>query len=166
VGRSDRASLHDESLPHSSPHDPTMNHFDGRLTNHGPTKKTEVPRVALMTALEERTGKRLVRSDWIKAGDPEPDKEALTELLDVRLHATCVQHRPGGCRTAACGGHGPSPTLCAARMNFLRLSSTFDRAAARLRSPSYSRRHVQSSRAVAGARTRHRDAARSVIQEL
>ena len=47
-----------------------------------PTKKTEVPRMALMDALEERTGKRLVRSDWVgvAALKCEPDPQAREEL--------------------------------------------------------------------------------------
>jgi beta-lactamase superfamily II metal-dependent hydrolase len=45
-------------------------------------KKTEVPRTALMDALEERTSKRLVRSDWVgvAALKCEPDPEAREEL--------------------------------------------------------------------------------------
>jgi beta-lactamase superfamily II metal-dependent hydrolase len=45
-----------------------------------PAKKTEVPRTALMDALEKKTSQRLVRSDWIPAGDAKPDKEARGEL--------------------------------------------------------------------------------------
>jgi beta-lactamase superfamily II metal-dependent hydrolase len=48
-----------------------------------PAKKTEVPRTALMDALENRTTKRLVRSDWVAAGDKEPDPEARQELPDL-----------------------------------------------------------------------------------
>ena len=45
-----------------------------------PAKKTEVPRTALIDALEERTGKRLVRSDWVAAAGHDPDPEAREEL--------------------------------------------------------------------------------------
>jgi beta-lactamase superfamily II metal-dependent hydrolase len=48
-----------------------------------PAKKTEVPRTALMDALEERTGKRLVRSDWVAAGNAEPDAQAHEELPEL-----------------------------------------------------------------------------------
>jgi beta-lactamase superfamily II metal-dependent hydrolase len=48
-----------------------------------PAKKTEVPRTALMDALETRTGKRLVRSDWVAAAGTEPDQEAKEELADL-----------------------------------------------------------------------------------
>jgi beta-lactamase superfamily II metal-dependent hydrolase len=48
-----------------------------------PAKKTEVPRTALMDALETRTTKRLVRSDWVAAGEHEADPEALEELPDL-----------------------------------------------------------------------------------
>jgi beta-lactamase superfamily II metal-dependent hydrolase len=47
------------------------------------TKKTEVPRTALMDALEERTGRRLVRSDWVAALKCEPDPQAREELEDL-----------------------------------------------------------------------------------
>ncbi len=43
-------------------------------------KKTEVPRTALMDALEARCGNRLVRSDWVAAGDAPPDEQAQQEL--------------------------------------------------------------------------------------
>jgi beta-lactamase superfamily II metal-dependent hydrolase len=43
-------------------------------------KKTEVPRTALMDALEERTSKRLVRSDWVPAAAEKADPQALEEL--------------------------------------------------------------------------------------
>jgi beta-lactamase superfamily II metal-dependent hydrolase len=43
-------------------------------------KKTEVPRTALMEALEKRTGERLVRSDWVSAGENKPDDQAREEL--------------------------------------------------------------------------------------
>lgn len=45
-----------------------------------PAKKTEVPRTALMDALETRSGKRLVRSDWVLAGNAKPDDQAKEEL--------------------------------------------------------------------------------------
>ena len=45
-----------------------------------PAKKTEVPRTALMDALETRSSKRLVRSDWVKANDTEPADEAREEV--------------------------------------------------------------------------------------
>jgi beta-lactamase superfamily II metal-dependent hydrolase len=48
-----------------------------------PAKKTEVPRTALMDALETRTTKRLVRSDWVAAGDKDPDPQALEELPEL-----------------------------------------------------------------------------------
>jgi hypothetical protein len=43
-------------------------------------KKTEVPRIALMEALEKRTSDKLVRSDWIAAGTADACPEALDEL--------------------------------------------------------------------------------------
>jgi beta-lactamase superfamily II metal-dependent hydrolase len=43
-------------------------------------KKTEVPRNALMDALEETTGKRMVRSDWVSAAGHDPDPDALKEF--------------------------------------------------------------------------------------
>jgi beta-lactamase superfamily II metal-dependent hydrolase len=48
-----------------------------------PAKKTEVPRTALMEALETQTGNRLVRSDWVAAANEAPDKEAKDELADL-----------------------------------------------------------------------------------
>src|SRR5215470_4582251 len=48
-----------------------------------PEKKTEVPRTALMDALEARTGNRLVRSDWIAAVQKGPDQEAKKELSEL-----------------------------------------------------------------------------------
>jgi beta-lactamase superfamily II metal-dependent hydrolase len=45
-----------------------------------PDKKTEVPRTALIAALETRTGNRLVRSDWVAAAKEDPDEEAKKEL--------------------------------------------------------------------------------------
>jgi beta-lactamase superfamily II metal-dependent hydrolase len=46
-------------------------------------KKTEVPRTALMEALEKRTGERLVRSDWVVAGKNKPDDQAREELPEL-----------------------------------------------------------------------------------
>lgn len=46
-------------------------------------KKTEVPRTALMDALETRSGNRLVRSDWVAAGDEKPDPQAIEELPEL-----------------------------------------------------------------------------------
>jgi beta-lactamase superfamily II metal-dependent hydrolase len=46
-------------------------------------KKTEVPRTALMEALETQTGNRLVRSDWVAAAKEAPDQEAKDELADL-----------------------------------------------------------------------------------
>ena len=43
-------------------------------------KKTEVPRIALMEALEQQTDSKLVRSDWIAAGKAEPSPEAHEQL--------------------------------------------------------------------------------------
>jgi beta-lactamase superfamily II metal-dependent hydrolase len=48
-----------------------------------PEKKTEVPRTALMDALEARTGNRLVRSDWVAAAHEGPDPEAKEELSEL-----------------------------------------------------------------------------------
>jgi beta-lactamase superfamily II metal-dependent hydrolase len=48
-----------------------------------PAKKTEVPRTALMDALEKRTALRMVRSDWVAAGDAEPDPQAREELPEL-----------------------------------------------------------------------------------
>ena len=45
-----------------------------------PDKKTEVPRTALMEALENRIGNRLVRSDWVAAAGTKPDPQARQEL--------------------------------------------------------------------------------------
>lgn len=45
-----------------------------------PAKKTEVPRTALMDALEKRTGLKMVRSDYVSAGDAKPDPQAREEL--------------------------------------------------------------------------------------
>jgi len=43
-------------------------------------KKTEVPRIDLMKALEQRTGDKLVRSDWIKVGEAVASPEAHEQL--------------------------------------------------------------------------------------
>jgi hypothetical protein len=48
-----------------------------------PAKKTEVPRTALIDALETRTGNRLVRSDWIPVGSTPADKQARQELATL-----------------------------------------------------------------------------------
>jgi beta-lactamase superfamily II metal-dependent hydrolase len=48
-----------------------------------PKKKTEVPRTALIDALETKTGKRLVRSDWVAAAKEKPDPEARSELDEL-----------------------------------------------------------------------------------
>ena len=46
-------------------------------------KKTEVPRIPLMEALEKQSGKRLVRSDWIKVGDAVASPEAQGQLAKL-----------------------------------------------------------------------------------
>jgi beta-lactamase superfamily II metal-dependent hydrolase len=46
-------------------------------------KHTEVPRTALIDALEKKTGNRLVRSDWVAAGKTKPDQEARQEMPDL-----------------------------------------------------------------------------------
>lgn len=43
-------------------------------------KKTEIPRIALMEALEKQTGDKLVRSDWIAAGNAAASPEAHKQL--------------------------------------------------------------------------------------
>jgi beta-lactamase superfamily II metal-dependent hydrolase len=43
-------------------------------------KKTEVPRIALMEALEKQTDQKLVRSDWIAAGNAKASPEAHEQL--------------------------------------------------------------------------------------
>lgn len=48
-----------------------------------PARKTEVPRTALMDALESHTGNRMVRSDWIPAGTTKADPQAKDELPDL-----------------------------------------------------------------------------------
>ena len=48
-----------------------------------PASKTEVPRTALMDALEKRTGNKLVRSDWVAAANSTPDPEAKAELAQL-----------------------------------------------------------------------------------
>ena len=45
-----------------------------------PAKKTEVPRSALIEALETRTGNRLVRSDWVPVGETKADDDARKEM--------------------------------------------------------------------------------------
>jgi beta-lactamase superfamily II metal-dependent hydrolase len=50
------------------------------------TKSTEVPRIALMKALEKRTGDKLVRSDWIKAGNAQASPEAHAQLERLPPH--------------------------------------------------------------------------------
>lgn len=47
-----------------------------------PEKKTEVPRTALIDALEAKTKDRLVRSDWVAAGKVKPVKKAPAKLPD------------------------------------------------------------------------------------
>ena len=46
-------------------------------------KKTEVPRTALIDALETRSGNRLVCSDWIPTKDEKADPEARQELPEL-----------------------------------------------------------------------------------
>jgi len=48
--------------------------------------KTEVPRTALMDALESRTHRKLVRSDWIAAGEAPASPEARAELAQLPAH--------------------------------------------------------------------------------
>ena len=48
-----------------------------------PEKGTEVPRTKLMEALEQRTKNKLVRSDWIKAGNAVASPEAHSELAKL-----------------------------------------------------------------------------------
>jgi len=48
-----------------------------------PAKHTEVPRTALMEALEKQIDNKLVRSDWIQAGSNKPDPEAKSELAEL-----------------------------------------------------------------------------------
>lgn len=48
-----------------------------------PEKKTEVPRTALIDALETRTSNRLVRSDWVPVGKTPADKQATDELAKL-----------------------------------------------------------------------------------
>lgn len=43
-------------------------------------RKTEVPRIALIDALETRSGNRLIRSDWVPAKNEKAEPEALEEL--------------------------------------------------------------------------------------
>ncbi|HEY1327403.1 MAG TPA: MBL fold metallo-hydrolase [Casimicrobiaceae bacterium] len=50
-------------------------------------KKTEVPRIALIEALEQQTGNRLVRSDWIAVdGKAAANKEARSQLRKLPAH--------------------------------------------------------------------------------
>ena len=46
-------------------------------------KKTEVPRIALMEALEQQTKRKLVRSDWIAAGSAPQSPEAHQQLKSL-----------------------------------------------------------------------------------
>jgi len=48
-----------------------------------PANKTEVPRTALMDALESKTGERMVRSDWIPVGKTPADPQAKQELSEL-----------------------------------------------------------------------------------
>lgn len=48
-----------------------------------PKKNTEVPRTALMEALESRSRNRMVRSDWIPAGEEPADAQAKKQLPDL-----------------------------------------------------------------------------------
>jgi len=58
--------------------------YPSRKRTYGSVKaKTEVPRTALMDALEKRTGRKLVRSDWIAAGDAPASPEARAELAKL-----------------------------------------------------------------------------------
>lgn len=45
-----------------------------------PAKNTEVPRTALLAALEERTGHHLVRSDWVGGPGIDPDPAARADM--------------------------------------------------------------------------------------
>jgi beta-lactamase superfamily II metal-dependent hydrolase len=48
-----------------------------------PARKTEVPRTALMDALEKWNGNRLVRSDWVPYKEEKADPQALQELPEL-----------------------------------------------------------------------------------
>ena len=48
-----------------------------------PSKNTEVPRTALLAALEERTGNHLVRSDWVGGPGIEPDPAARADMTTL-----------------------------------------------------------------------------------
>lgn len=48
-----------------------------------PAKKTEVPRTALMDALEKQTGNKMIRSDWIPVGTTPADPQAKSELAKL-----------------------------------------------------------------------------------
>jgi beta-lactamase superfamily II metal-dependent hydrolase len=55
--------------------------FPSKKRTYGnPAKKTEVPRTALMEALEKQTHNQLVRSDWIAVGQAVASPEAHQEL--------------------------------------------------------------------------------------
>lgn len=55
--------------------------YPSKKRTHGSIeRKTEVPRIPLIEALEKQSGNRLVRSDWIKAGKADASPEALSEL--------------------------------------------------------------------------------------
>ena len=59
-------------------------------------KKTEVPRIALMEALEKQTGDKLVRSDWIAAGNAESSPEAHgphNSIASLKFLTACGQSR-------------------------------------------------------------------------
>src|SRR5512144_1819548 len=51
-------------------------------------KKTEVPRIALMEALEEKTARKAVRSDWIRVGDAPASPEAHDQLARLPANFT------------------------------------------------------------------------------
>lgn len=55
-----------------------------------PSKQTEVPRSALLAALEARTGSRTVRSDWVGGPgiDPDPSARADMETLPIGFAST------------------------------------------------------------------------------
>ena len=57
-----------------------------RRTYGSVAAKTEVPRTALMDALETRTHRNLVRSDWIAAGEAPASPEAKAELAKLPAH--------------------------------------------------------------------------------
>ena len=49
-------------------------------------KKTEVPRIALMEALEKQTVSKLIRSDWIAVGSARASPEARKQLKKLPAH--------------------------------------------------------------------------------